>query len=139
MADYTKPLPRPEIPEVTQPFWDAAKRHQLMMPRCPSCNRYFWYPREACPHCLQPGWEWTPVSGKGRLHTFTIVRQPAHPAFNLDVPYVYAVVQLEEGVRMISNVVECAIPDDVRVDMPLEAVFDDVTEEWTLVKFRPAS
>jgi uncharacterized OB-fold protein len=138
MPDYTKPLPRPEIPEITQPFWDAAKRHELVIPRCPSCNRYFWYPREACPHCLQPGWEWAAVSGKGRLHTFTIVRQPAHPAFNLDVPYVYAVVQLDEGVRMISNVVECAIPDDVRVDMPLEATFDDVTDEWTLVKFRPS-
>ena len=139
MADYAKPLPRPEIPEITQPFWDAAKRHELMIPRCGNCNRYFWYPREACPNCLQPGWEWTAVSGKARLHTFTIVRQPAHPAFNLDVPYVYAIVQLDEGVRMISNVVECAIPDEVSVDMPLEAVFDDVTDEWTLVKFRPAS
>ena len=139
MADYPKPLPRPEIPEITQAFWDGAKRHELLIPRCPSCNRYFWYPREACPRCLQPGWEWTPVSGKARLHTFTIVRQPAHPSFNLDVPYVYAIVQLDEGVRMISNVVGCAIPEDVRVDMPLEAVFDDVTEEWTLVKFRPAS
>ena len=138
MADYTKPLPRPEDPELTQPFWDAARRHELVIPRCQRCNRYFWYPRPACPHCLQEGWEWAPASGRGRLHTYTVSRQPQNPAFQDDVPYAYAIVQLEEGVRMVSNIVECEIPDGLSVDMPLEVAFDDVTDEWTLVKFRPA-
>ena len=132
-----KPLPILEDDELTAPFWAAAKRHELLIPRCRACNRYFWYPRPACPHCLQEGWEWTAVSGRGRLHTFTMVHQPAHPAFSEDVPYAYAIVQLEEGVRMISNIVDCE-PEAVAVDMPLEVTFDDVSDEWTLVKFRPA-
>jgi uncharacterized OB-fold protein len=138
MADYEKPLPRPADPELTEPFWEAAKRHEMVIPRCTQCDRYFWYPRQACPHCLQERWEWAPVSGRGRLHTYTVVRQPQNPAFGDDLPYAYAIVQLEEGVRMISNIVECEIPDGLRVDMPVVAAFDDVTDDWTLVKFKPA-
>ena len=138
MAEYTKPLPRAADPALTQPFWEATKRHELIIPRCRLCNRFFWYPRAACPCCLREDWEWTPVGGRARLHTFTVVRQPSNPAFMEDVPYAYAVVQLEEGVRMISNVVGCRIPEDLRVDMPLVATFDDVSPDRTLVKFRPA-
>ncbi|HBD84749.1 MAG TPA: hypothetical protein DC056_12130, partial [Dehalococcoidia bacterium] len=72
-----------------------------------------------------------------RLHSFTIIRQPANPVFIEDVPYIYAMVQLDEGPRMISTVVQCDI-EDAEIDMPLVAVFDDITPEWTLVKFRPA-
>ena len=107
------------------------------MPRCKSCRHMFFYPREQCPQCFSAELEWVKVSGRGRLYTYTVVRRPADPAFNDDVPYVFAVVELEEGPRMVSNVVECGI-DAVKIDMPLAAVFDDVTPEWTLVKFRPA-
>lgn len=138
MAEYTKPLPRQEDPALTQPFWDATKRHELIIPRCKKCDLYFWYPRQACPKCLEADWEWAPASGKGRLHTYTVVRQPQNPTFVDDVPYAYAVVQLEEGVRLISNIVGCKIPDDLRVDMPLMVSFEDVAPEWTLVKFKPA-
>jgi|TARA_B100001971_G_scaffold155637_1_gene145140 hypothetical protein len=81
--------------------------------------------------------EWTQVSGKGRLYSFTLVRQPVNPVFQEDVPYAYAMVQLAEGPRMISNIVECDVTA-LEIDMPLEAVFDDVTPECTLVKFKPA-
>jgi hypothetical protein len=81
--------------------------------------------------------EWTQVSGKGRLYSFTLVRQPVNPAFQEDVPYAYAMVQLAEGPRMISNIVECDVTT-LEIDMPLEAVYDDVTPECTLVKFKPA-
>jgi len=85
---------------------------------------------------LSTNLEWVEVSGRARLHSFTIVQQPANAAFRGDVPYVYAVVQLDEGPRLVSNIVQCDI-DTLRVDMPLQAVFDDVTPEWTLVKFKP--
>jgi uncharacterized OB-fold protein len=137
-TDYRKPLPRPLSPELTRPFWEAAKRHELVLPRCKTCDYLFFYPRSECPRCLSNQLEWMRVSGRGRLHTYTIVNQPANAAFRDDTPYVYAVVQLDEGPRMVSNVVQCAI-DVLSVDMPLEAVFDDVTPEWTLVKFKPAS
>ena len=137
-TEYRKPLPRPISPELTQPFWEAAKRHELVMPRCKICDQLFFYPRSECPRCLSTHLEWMRVSGRGRLHTYTVVYQPANAAFRDDTPPIYAVVQLDEGPRMVSNVVQCDI-DAVRVDMPLEAIFDDVTPEWTLVKFKPAS
>jgi uncharacterized OB-fold protein len=96
------------------------------------------YPRSECPRCLSNHLEWVRVSGRGRLHTYTIVYQPANAAFRDDTPYIYAVVQLDEGPRLVSNVVQCDL-DAVKVDMPLEAIFDDVTPECTLVKFKPAS
>ena len=136
-TEYTKPLPRPLSPELTRPFWEAAKRHELRMPRCTTCDYVFFYPRSECPRCLSTNLEWVQVSGRARLHSFTVVQQPANAAFRDDVPYVYAVVQLDEGPRLVSNIVQCDI-DALRVDMPLEAVFDDVTPEWTLVKFKPA-
>jgi uncharacterized protein len=134
----SKPLPRPLSPELTRPFWEAAKRHEFVMPRCKLCDHLFFYPRSECPRCLSNHLEWMKVSGRGRLHTYTVVYQPANAAFRDDTPYIYAVVQLDEGPRMVSNVVQCEI-DAVRVDMPLEAIFEDVTPEWTLVKFKPAS
>ena len=138
VAGYRKPLPNPLHQEASQPFWDAAKRHELLMPRCKRCDRLFFYPREVCPVCLQADIDWQPVSGRGRVHSFTVIHQPANPAFREDVPYVYAMIQLEEGTRMISNVVGCP-PGDVHIDMPVAAVYEDVTPEVTLVKFRPAT
>ena len=136
-TEYKKPLPRPISVELTRPFWEAAKRHELMMPRCTKCDHFHFYPREECPRCFSREIEWATVSGRGRLHSYTIVHQAANRVFQDDTPHVYAMVQLDEGPRMISNVVDCEL-DDLRVDMPLLAVFDDVTPEWTLVKFKPA-
>ncbi|MBI2863255.1 MAG: OB-fold domain-containing protein [Chloroflexi bacterium] len=138
VTEYAKPLPAPLHRELTKPFWEAAQRHELIIPRCKRCGEFFWYPRELCPHCLSFDWEWQRVQGKGRVYTFTIVRQPQYPAFNADVPYVFAIIQLNEGIRMVSNVVGCPV-EEVKVDMPVEVTFDDVTPECTLFKFKPAS
>ena len=136
-TEYSRPLPRPQNPELTRPYWEAAKRHELVIPRCRKCAHLFFYPRFECPRCFSTDLEWAKMSGEARVHTFTIVRQPVNPAFLEDVPYIYALVQLNEGPRLISNVVQCDI-DDVKIDMPLTVFFDDVTSDWTLVKFRPA-
>jgi uncharacterized OB-fold protein len=136
-TEYKKPLPRPLNPVLTQPFWEAAKRHELVMPRCKKCDQMFFYPRSECPRCWASDLDWIRVSGRGRLHSYSIVYQPANATFKDDAPHIYAVVQLDEGPRLVSNVVQCN-PDEVRVDMPLVAVFDDVTAAWTLVKFKPA-
>ncbi|HXH21624.1 MAG TPA: Zn-ribbon domain-containing OB-fold protein [Dehalococcoidia bacterium] len=136
-TEYRKPLPNPAHWPASKPFWEAAKRHELVMPRCRRCDKLFFYPREVCPYCLQSDIDWQQVSGRGRLYSFTVIHQPANAAFLDDVPYIYAMVQLDEGPRMISNLVDIA-PAEAKVDMPVVAVFDDVTPEWTLVKFRPA-
>ena len=137
-TEYSKPLPRPLNPDLTKPFWEAAQRQQLVLPRCTRCGRYHFYPRELCPYCFSPEREWVPASGRGRLYTYTLIYQPENRAFQPEVPYAHAIVRLEEGVAMVSNIVECRIPEDLRVDMPVVAVFDAVTPEWTLVKFKPA-
>jgi uncharacterized protein len=130
-----KPVPRPLNLEATRPFWEAAKQHQLLLPRCLRCSRYHFYPRELCPFCLSLDLEWVAATGKASLYSYTIVHQAPHPSF--EVPYVYALVQLTEGVLMPSNVVDCEL-SDLRIDMPLLSVFDDISPEWTLVKFKPA-
>ena len=134
---YPKPIPIPADPELTKPFWEAAKRHELLIPRCSACDRFFFYPRHTCPHCLSSDWVYAPVSGRGRVYSFTLVRRPANPAFGDDVPYPYAVVELDEGPRMVSNIVDCPL-EAIEIDMPVHVRFDDVTPEWTLVKFAPA-
>ena len=136
---YSKAVPRGADPDLTQPFWDAAKRHEIVIPRCRVCDQYFWYPRAACPNCMREDWEWAPVSGKGRLYSYTIVRQPGDPRFNDDVPYVFCLVKLDEGVKLASNLIDVEIPDGFQIDMRVEPVFEDITDEWTLIKFRPAS
>jgi uncharacterized OB-fold protein len=134
-TDYAKPLPRPTA--VSREFWAAARRHELRVQRCRACGQHIFYPRVFCPACLSDGLEWVNVSGRGRVYSFTVVRRAMHPAFRPDVPYVLAIVELEEGPRLTTNIVGCD-PLDVRVDMPVEVVFDDVTPEVTLVKFRPS-
>ncbi len=141
-TDYTKPLPIPggsrgaTTADFTKPFWEATKRHELVIPRCKTHDGFFFYPRELCPVCLSSDLEWAKVTGRGRVHALTVVYQPNDPRFTDDAPYVYAVIQLDEGARMISNVIGIP-PHDVAVDMPVEAVFEDVSEKYTLVKFRP--
>jgi uncharacterized OB-fold protein len=136
-ASYDKPLPDLYNPAISGPFWEAAKRHELILPRCKTCSEVFFYPREVCPTCLSAALDWTPASGKGRVYSYTVVHQPAHPAFREDAPYFYAMIQLDEGPRMIGNLIDCAL-DEVEIDMPVTAVFDDVTPEVTLIRFKPA-
>ena len=137
MPDYAGPLPVP-TPE-SRPFWEAARRHELSLQRCRACGRHVFYPRAACPHCLSPDLEWQRVSGRGTLHTFTIVHRGAKN-FPLAVPYVLAVVELEEGPRLMTNLVGVeADPVRVRIGMPVEVVFEDVSSEVTLPRFRPAA
>jgi uncharacterized OB-fold protein len=136
VTEYAKPLPNPLHRETSRPFWEAARRHELSMQRCTACGRLVWYPREVCPFCLSSALEWVTLSGRGRLHSYTVIHQPANPAFREDVPYIYAMVEVEEGPRIISNVVDCA-PEAASIGMPLVAVYDDVTPDVTLVKFRP--
>jgi hypothetical protein len=136
-SEYVKPLPSPANEELTRPFWDAAKRHELVVPRCNTCAELFFYPRERCPGCLSSDLNWETVSGNGRVYSYTVVHQPVHRGFRDDAPYIYAMIQLDEGPRMVSNLVGCPL-DEVKIDMPVTTDFDDVTAEVTLVKFKPA-
>ena len=135
MAEYAKPIPRPSVD--TQRFWDGCKQHELWLPYCLTCQEFFFYPRPFCPRCF--GWEleWRQASGKGTLYTYAIQYRPQGPGFQ--PPYVTAIVQLEEGVRLMCNLVEIEPdPEQIRCDMPVEVVFEDVSETISLPQWRPA-
>lgn len=136
MSKHAKPLPHPT--EVTRPFWDAAKRHELQVQRCAACGTYVFYPREACAACLSTDLDWVRVSGRGTLYSYTIAEAPTHPGFVDEAPYVIAIVELAEGPRITTNIVGCP-PGDVTIGMPVTAAFEDVNDEIALVKFRPAA
>jgi uncharacterized OB-fold protein len=133
MSEYYKPLPKPS--PTSRPFWDAAKRHELQIQKCTACHEYIYYPRNRCPKCFSDQLSWERVSGRGKVYSYTVVRRASSRAF-ADAPYVLAIVELAEGPRMTSNI--AAPPEQVRVEMPVQVFFDDVTPEVTLVKFKPA-
>lgn len=130
------PRPVPEPTPLSQPFWEAASRHEVRIQRCKNCAKHIFYPRFNCPNCGSRDLEWVTASGKGIVYTFTVARRPTHPAFADRVPYVIAIVELEEGVHMTTNIVDCD-PDEVRVGMEVEAAFEDVSDDVSLVVFRP--
>jgi uncharacterized OB-fold protein len=133
MSEYIKPLPKPK--PISVPFWEAARKHELKLQHCGRCKAFIYYPRDRCPTCFSKNLEWKPVSGRGKVYSYTVVRRASTRSF-ADAPYILAIVQLDEGPRMTTNIV--ASPDQVRVDMPVTVHFDDVTSGHTLVKFKPA-
>ncbi len=135
MASYMKPLPL--INEETKPYWEYCRKHELRMQKCLQCGHIRFPISVICPKCHSMEAEWAKLSGKGTIYSFTIYRVPYHPAFKDDIPYVVAIIQLDEGPRLESNIIGCRV-EDVRIEMPVEVAFDDVTSEVTLPKFRPA-
>jgi len=136
MAEYDKPLPIPSAE--SQAYWEALRERRLMMPRCDDCRRHWFPPALLCPHCNSAAWTWTQTSGRGRIFSYVVYHRVYHPAFAAEVPYAVAVIELDEGPRMISNVVGIA-PDKLVCDMPVEVVFEAVTDAITLPKFRPVA
>ena len=134
MSAYAKPLPQ-VTPEM-KPFWDAARRHELVVQRCTGCGTHRFPARDICSRCLSRDAAWTPVSGRGSVFSWAIMHQVYHPGFAAEVPYAVVVVELDEGARLVSNLVDCA-PADIRAGMPVEVVFDDVAPDVSLPKFRP--
>ncbi len=129
------PKPLPVADQDTKPFWEYTRKHELRVQKCQGCGKLFYPVSTICPHCLHMGADWAKLSGKGTVYSFIIARRPYHPA--IPVPYVVAIIALEEGIRMLSNVVECK-PEDVKVGMPVEVVFEDLSPEFSLPKFKPA-
>jgi len=132
---YAKPIPM--ITPENEPYWQACKQHELRLPTCASCGPHF-YPRSFCPTCGSRDLEWRQMSGRGAVYTYAIVRRAPTPGFRGDVPYITAIVELEEGPRMMTNVVGVAAePEAITVGMPVEVTFEDITDEISLPKFRP--
>jgi uncharacterized OB-fold protein len=132
---YDKPLPSLGD-EVTAPYWESARRHELCLPECNACGLLFFYPRRFCPGCWADDLTWRRVAGTGHVWTFTEVHVPFYDdTWADDVPYLVAVIELDEGPHLLTNL---SVPDvmSLRVGDRVEVFFDDVTDEVTLPKFR---
>ena len=130
---YSKPLPL--LDGLAKGFYDWCKRNELRFQRCTDCGAWRHVPREMCAECGSWNWEWAKSSGRGTVFTWTVVARALHPAFQSDIPYAPVVVEMDEGVRLLSSVVDCP-PDQLRIGMPVEVMFDAVTPDVTLPKFR---
>lgn len=136
MTQPSRPLPKPD--EDTEPFWAACRRHELRMQKCLDCGTVRFRPALVCPECLSDRYEWALLSGKGEVYTFGVVHRALVPGFESRIPYIVALVQLQEGPRMTTNLVD-VLPEQVYVGMPVEVAWEDVTEEISLPVFRPAA
>lgn len=134
-ATYKRPLPRRR--GMAGEFYQFCKQHELRFQRCTDCGTWRHVPRDMCARCGSFNWEWAKSSGKGKVFSWTTAMQPMLPQFADLVPYSPVVIEMEEGVRLVSWVIDVP-PEELRLDLPVEVVFDDVTSEVTLPKFRRA-
>ncbi len=125
------PLPRPT--QLSKPHWDACQRGELLVQRCTGCGMYIFIPQPTCTACLCGDLEWVKSSGKGVIYSCTTVHRPQRREF--DVPYTVAIVELEEGWHMLSNVIDTP-HEKIEIGMPVEVSFVKMTEEITLPLFR---
>ena len=137
MADLTLrtiPRPLPAADNVSRAYWEGCAAGKLLIQRCTACGQFQFYPRAMCTACAgEP--EWVEASGHGSVHTFTVLHQNKTPPWGTLGPYVVAMIELDEGVRMMSNIVDCA-PADVRIGMPVVVEFIEAGEDVVIPVFR---
>ena len=133
--EWERPVPRKDA--VSAPYWEAAARGELLVQECPQCGNRQFYPRAVCTRCgADPGW--LTCSGRGTVHTFTVIRQNHAKPFRDELPYVVAIIELDEGPRLMTNLVDCEV-DDVRIGLPAEVRFEQADEGVGVPFFRPRS
>ncbi|MBW2496306.1 MAG: Zn-ribbon domain-containing OB-fold protein [Deltaproteobacteria bacterium] len=121
---------------MTEPFWEGTRAGKLLLQRCRDCGHWRWTPQLACPACWSEAYEWSEASGRGSLYSYTLIHRPVDPA-RFEAPYLLAIVALEEGPHMLTNLVECT-PEQARIDMPVEVRFERLDDEFTVYPFAPA-
>ncbi|MCB1696557.1 MAG: OB-fold domain-containing protein [Pseudomonadales bacterium] len=136
MSEYNKPLPALE--GLTKEFYEFCRKEDLHFQQCASCGTFRHVPREMCAQCNSFEWEWKKSTGRGTIFTWVVVNRALHPAFHdpspAAVPMAPVVVAMEEGVRLLGNMVDCP-PEELKMDMPVKVVYEAVTDEVTLPRF----
>ncbi|HEX7096914.1 MAG TPA: Zn-ribbon domain-containing OB-fold protein [Acidimicrobiales bacterium] len=135
-TNHIKPRPRPT--PTSQPFWDALRAERIDLQRCDECGSWVHYPRSRCSTCLSARLSWHTVDGSGHVYTFSVSRQPTAPPFADEVPQIIAVVELANGVRVTTTLVDVE-PDDVRVGMAVQPVFEHGDDGITMLRYRPVT
>lgn len=132
-SEVARPLPIPDI--VSEEWWKACKKHELLLQKCSGCGALRFPPRPMCSKCQSTKMGWIKASGKGKVYTYTIVVQPTHPYFATKVPYDIVLVELAEGPRILGNMVNCP-HSEIKVGMPVKVVFEDVSQDIALPMFK---
>ena len=135
MTSAQFPLPVPNLDN--QEFFDRCREHQLVLRRCHDCQAFSYPPRPNCSHCASDNLDWVESEGRGTVYTFTITRQPVSRAFVGRLPWAVIEVELEEGVHLISNLVDCD-PEEIQIGMAVRVVFEALNDEITVPKFKKA-
>jgi uncharacterized OB-fold protein len=135
MAEYRKPLPLPDSD--SQPFWESCRMHAMALQQCVDCKQFRYPPRALCPACHSREAQWKAVSGDGRVYASLVMCRSPGSAWEEDVPYNVALIELDEHVRMWSNVIGCPA-EQVEIGDRVAIVYEDVTETISLPKFRRA-
>lgn len=135
MADYRKPVPVASLE--SRPYWEGIRQHRLMLPRCDDCRQTWFPPSHLCPACGSKGVGWAESRGRGKVFSYVVFHRAYHPGFAEDLPYAVALVELEEGPRLLGNVVGIP-PDQVACEMPVRVTFENVADGVTLPRFVPA-
>jgi uncharacterized OB-fold protein len=130
---HRRPLPIPT--SFTEPFWEGTRIGELRVQRCNDCGQWRWTPQVGCPRCLSENTEWRAASGLGELYSYTIIHRPVDPS-RFGEPYVLAVVQLDEGPYMLTNMVECEL-EDLQVGMRVSVRFERIDDDFTVYPFGP--
>ena len=140
VSEKVLPAPAPFVLPEVKPFWDATAEGRLVLPKCTECGTFIWFPRPFCPECASTSVEWVQASGRGTVYSFTVNRRGVADmsAYREAGVYVLAYVELEEGPRIMTNIVECD-PDSVRIGQNVELVFHDTGQGTALARFKPSS
>lgn len=135
MSELSFPYPIPEYG--TEPYWAACNEERLVMQRCQACGKFRWHPAPLCIYCSHSGYDWAPLSGRGRVYTWTVITHAVHPAAVARVPYVVVEVELDEqrDLRMVSNLVDCET-DAIQFDAPVRVAFETHASGQKLPVFR---
>ncbi len=131
-------IPLPEIDEYNREYWEGCKRRELLLQRCADCGQLRFPPRPMCPECTSFNSEMVKASGRGKVISWFVAHPPVLPAFQAIAPYAGVLIELDEGPRMVSSLVDVGI-DEIEWQMPVEVVFEDVSDDITLPKFKRTS
>jgi uncharacterized protein len=129
MTNPERDYAEPSINMETETYWEATKQNKLLLKKCDDCGETHWYPRAICPHCSSSNTSWYEGSGKGKIYSYSVMRRA-------EIPYVMAYVTLDEGVSVLTNIVECDF-DNLSIDQPVEVVFRATEGDQALPLFRP--
>jgi len=135
MPGDSHPKPLPVVTEENRPFWEGCRQGKLLLQYCDQCQQHQFYPRLYCMHCGSSNVRWISASGRGVIYSYTVIHQNKSPEFVQDTPYNVVVVQLAEGPRLMSTIVETDLAE-LRIDLPVTVVFDVVSEDIHLPRFK---